>query len=61
MKLRIMQFSPVSCHFIFETKYSPQHPVISFVNESLLLYLNKTFPSKFSGINLMKSTIPEIT
>jgi hypothetical protein len=28
MKLLIMQFSPISCHFIsLRTKYSPQHPV----------------------------------
>jgi hypothetical protein len=29
MKLRIMQFSPTSLHFIpLRTKYSPQHPVL---------------------------------
>jgi hypothetical protein len=29
MKLLIMQFSPISCHFIsLPTKYSPQHPVL---------------------------------
>jgi hypothetical protein len=29
MKLLIMQFSPISCHFIsLRTKYSPQHPVL---------------------------------
>jgi hypothetical protein len=28
MKLLIMQFSPLSCHFVpVRTKYSPQHPV----------------------------------
>jgi hypothetical protein len=29
MKLLIMQFPPLSCHFIpLRTKYSPQHPVL---------------------------------
>jgi hypothetical protein len=29
MKLLIMQFSPISCHFIsLRSKYSPQHPVL---------------------------------
>jgi hypothetical protein len=29
MKLLVMQFSPLSCHFIaLQCKYSPQHPVL---------------------------------
>jgi hypothetical protein len=29
MKLLIVQFSPVSCHFIpLRSRYSPQHPVL---------------------------------
>jgi hypothetical protein len=31
MKLLIMQFSPISCHFISpRTKYSTQHPVSEY-------------------------------
>jgi hypothetical protein len=31
MKLLIMQFSPISCHFVsLRYKYSPQHPVLKY-------------------------------
>jgi hypothetical protein len=44
MKLLIMQFSPISCHFIpLRTKYSPQEPVLKHRQSDTGRLIRQTF------------------
>jgi hypothetical protein len=70
MKLLIMQFSPISNHFIsLQSKYSPQHPVLKHTQSvqtnwgfglfSIISYSTKIENTTFRKLDLFPSSSEE--